>query len=64
MRPRRWGRSAAHDVRLAAASPMPAALLASATVNVPTAVLAAPAPSVRVRVAVDPDTATEASVPP
>ena len=43
---------------------MPVALAARATVNVPTAVSAAPAPSVMVSVAVAPEVETDASVPP
>ena len=53
----------AHDNRLPDASRMPPALVARETVNVPTAVLAAPAPSLRLRVAVEPETATDARVP-
>ena len=49
---------------LPAASRIPVALVASATVKLPTAVFAAPAPSVIVSVAVVVATATLASVPP
>ena len=58
------GAVAAKLERLAAASRIPVALVASATVKLPTAVFAAPAPSVIVSVAVVPATATLASVPP
>ena len=52
----------AHDVRLAAASRIPPALAANVTLNDPSAVVAALAPSLSVSVAVEPDTATDASV--
>src|ERR671936_750418 len=58
------GEVAANDDWLPAASRMPLALAASATVNDPTAVLAAAPPSFSVRVAWLPDTLTDASVPP
>ena len=54
----------AHNVRLAAASRIPAALAANVILNDPSAVVAAPAPSLSVRVAVLPDADTEASVAP
>ena len=57
------GAVAAKDDWLPAASRMPLALAARATLKVPTAVLAAPAPSVIVRVAVAPAVETAASVP-
>ena len=49
---------------LPAASRIPVALAARATVKVPTAVFAAPAPSAIVRVATAPAVATLDSVPP
>ena len=58
------GAAAANEDWLPAASRMPVALAARATVNVPTAVFAAPAPSVIVSVAPAPEVATLASVPP
>ena len=58
------GAVAAKEERLPAASRIPVAFVASATVKAPTAVSGAPAPSVIVSVAVAAETATEASVPP
>jgi hypothetical protein len=58
------GAVAAKEERLPAASRIPLALLASATVKAPTAVSGAPAPSVIVSVALPAATATEANVPP
>ncbi len=58
------GAVAAKLERLPAGSRIPAALLARATVNEPTVVSMGPAPSVTVSVAVEPVTATLASVPP
>ncbi len=55
---------AANEERLPAASRMPVAEVASATLKEPTAVSGAPAPSAIVRVAVVPDTDTEERVPP
>ena len=57
------GAVAAKLERLPAASRIPVALVASATVKLPTAVFCAPAPSVIVSVAVVVATATLASVP-
>src|SRR5207244_5988166 len=58
------GEEAAKEERLPAASRMPAALVARATVKAPTAVSGAPAPSLMVRVATAPEAETEASEPP
>ena len=58
------GAVAAKLARFPAGSRIPAALLARVTVNEPTVVSTAPAPSDTVSVAVEPATATLASVPP
>ena len=58
------GPVAANEERLPAASRIPVALVARATVKEPTAVSGAPAPSVIVSVATADETETEASVPP
>ncbi len=58
------GAVAAKVAWLPAASRIPVALAASATVKLPTAVSAAPAPSVSVSVATAPEVETLASVPP
>ena len=58
------GPVAAKEERLPAASRIPVAFVASATVKEPTAVSGAPAPSVIVSVATAAETETEASVPP
>src|SRR4051812_7691289 len=56
--------AAVHDDWLPTASRTPDALAANAIVNPEVDVFGAPAPSVNVNVTVDPDRATEASVPP
>src|SRR5256885_863896 len=58
------GAVAANEGGFPAASRMPLALVARATVKLPTAVSTAPAPSAMVSVATDPLVDTEPSVPP
>ena len=58
------GALAAKAERLPAASRMPVALVASATVKEPTAVSGAPAPSAIVSVAIVPEIETELRLPP
>ena len=58
------GAVAAMEARLAAASRMPVAFVASATVKLPAAVSGAPAPSASVSVATAPEVETLDSVPP